>query len=284
MLGKHALNIIEPEMKVLELCEKLENLILSLGAKPAFPVNVSINDVAAHYTAKINDDLVIPRDGVIKIDVGAHIDGYIADAAITINFNPVYDRLVKASLKALEEVSKTLKPGKTLGEIGQVIEKTIKSYGFKPIENLTGHLVKRYELHAGKSVPNIDNGDRKRIIEGEVYAIEPFATNGKGYVVDSNEITIYRVLSTKVKDKELIMIMNYIVNEFKTLPFTPRWLIPKFGNQVLVKIQKLHADNKIYGYPVLVEAGRGFVSQFEDTFVITEKDTEQLVNTLELVR
>jgi len=128
-----ALNIVKPGMKVLDLCEDLENYIRSQGAKPAFPVNVSINEVAAHYTAKIDDEYTIPEKSIVKIDVGAHIDGLIVDAAITVSFNPIYDKLLEASMEALKAVKTVLKHGVPIRKIGQVIEKTIKSFGFKPI-------------------------------------------------------------------------------------------------------------------------------------------------------
>ncbi len=283
-----ALNIVKPGIKVLEICEDLENYIRSQGARPAFPVNVSINDVAAHYTAKIDDALTIPEKSVVKIDVGAHIDGLIVDAAVTVSFDPIYENLLKAALEALKTVKHVLKHGVPVRKIGAAIEKTIKSHGFKPIENLTGHLIRRYELHAGKSIPNVDNGDDRHVIEGEIYAIEPFATNGSGIVVDYPTYTIFRLQITSAKQlkkaqKKYGNIINDIIQVNDHLPFTPRWLKDKYSN-ILEIVDTLVRDNILYAYPMLVEERHGYVSQFEDTFIVGSESSEELAHTLDLFR
>ncbi|NPA71040.1 MAG: type II methionyl aminopeptidase [Crenarchaeota archaeon] len=283
-----ALNIVRPGMKVLDLCEDLENYIRGQGARPAFPVNVSINDVAAHYTAKIDDDLTIPEKSVVKIDVGAHIDGLIVDAAVTVSFDPIYENLLKAALEALKTVKHVLKHGVPVRKIGAAIEKTIKAHGFKPIENLTGHLIKRYELHAGKSIPNVDNGDERHVIEGEIYAIEPFATNGAGVVIDYPVFTIYRLQITSAKQLKKVQkkygnIINDIIEVNDHLPFTPRWLKDKYTN-ILELINKLVDENILYAYPMLVEEKHGYVSQFEDTFIVKSDGCEELAHTLDLFK
>lgn len=283
-----ALNIVRPGMKVLDLCEDLENYIRCQGARPAFPVNVSINDVAAHYTAKIDDDLTIPEKSVVKIDVGAHIDGLIVDAAVTVSFDPIYENLLKAALEALKTVKHVLKHGVPVRKIGAAIEKTIKAHGFKPIENLTGHLIKRYELHAGKSIPNVDNGDERHVIEGEIYAIEPFATNGAGVVIDYPVFTIYRLQITSAKQLKKVQkkygnIINDIIEVNDHLPFTPRWLKDKYTN-ILELINKLVDENILYAYPMLVEEKHGYVSQFEDTFIVKSDGCEELAHTLDLFK
>ncbi|MFB6470389.1 MAG: type II methionyl aminopeptidase [Vulcanisaeta sp. AZ3] len=280
----YALSIVEPGMPIIELCEKVENRIRQGGAKPAFPVNVSINEVAAHYTATVGDKSIIPRGSLVKIDLGAHIDGYIVDTAITVSFNPLYNQLIKAAAKALEAAQLTMKPGITVSSVGVQIERAIKSFGFKPIENLSGHLIKKYELHAGKSIPNYDNGDRQKILNGEVYAVEPFSTNGAGYVDDDPRVTIYRLLkSPRVKDPHYD-VLSYINNEIGPLPFTPRWLVQRFGDGVGDLINELSDKGYVYGYPVLIEHGRGLVAQVEDTFIITEDGAIPVVNILSLLK
>ncbi|WP_238375064.1 type II methionyl aminopeptidase [Vulcanisaeta thermophila] len=280
----YAMSIVEPGMPILELCERVEDRIRQGGAKPAFPLNVSINEVAAHYTAVVNDKSVIPRNSVVKIDLGAHIDGYIVDAAVTVTFNPMYNQLIKAAAKALETAQLVIKPGVNLGFVGSNIERAIKSFGFKPIENLTGHLIRRYELHAGKSVPNYDNGDKQRILEGEVYAVEPFATNGAGYVVDGNQVTIFRLIKNPRPRDPHYEVLSRINSEIGPLPFTPRWLVPWFGDGVVNVVNELSARGYLYGYPVLIERGKGLVAQVEDTFIVTRDGAVPVVNVLSLIR
>ncbi len=280
---RYALKIVRPGLSVLELCESLEQRIRNLGAKPAFPANICINDIAAHYTALIDDNTVIEENSVVKIDIGTHIDGYIVDAALTVSFSPLYDNLLKSSLAALKVVRDVLRPGITLGKLGHYIERAIRAYGFKPIENLTGHLIRRYELHAGKSVPNVDNGDSRVVLEGEIYAIEPFATDGEGLVMDSPKVTIFRLLPVPKKkiSKDARSIVTVIEQECDNLPFTFRWFKDKIDVSTAIEI--LRRNKVLYEYPVLIEKGHGMVAQFEDTFIVTATGAEPLARTLDIV-
>jgi len=169
----------------LELAIKVEEFIKK-RAKLAFPVNVSIHNVAAHFSPIEPIEMY----GVVKIDLGANVDGYLSDTAFSCDLDGNYEELVEASKKALENASKIMRYGVTLSEIGKTIEETIKSYGFNPIKNLTGHSIEYNQLHGGLYIPNYDNGDKTIIKEG-LYAIEPFATMGKGYVRNGPPSNIY---------------------------------------------------------------------------------------------
>ena len=282
---KRVLNRVQPGVSILELCEYIEGEIRANGAQPAFPANIDVNEVAAHYTARIGDDSTIPPNSVVKIDLGAHVDGYIVDAAVTIYFNQAYSMLVKAAREALMNAIGSVKAGVEVSKIGSVVDRTISSYGFKPIKNLTGHLITRYNLHAGKSVPNYDDGSRVRMVEGEVYAIEPFATNGRGLVYDGNVVTIYRLVKTSPKGlpREAKEAVEYIYANFNVLPFTPRWLVRRFGGEAARIINTLANSNVLYQYPILIEGGGGFVAQFEDTVIVHKDGAEPLVGVLDIV-
>ncbi len=275
---EYAKTIVKPGVKASEVCEALEKLIVELGGSPAFPCNFSLNDVAAHYTPGLDDDLVVPEGAVVKVDVGVHVDGFIADTAVTIDLSGNYGKLLEASLRALEAAISKVKPYVSLYEIGRTIELEIKSLGFKPIKNLSGHNILRYLVHGGLSIPNY--GDRSqhsiRIPPGSIIALEPFATNGKGLVVDKQVVNIYSYTGRKPKialtDQES-KLLEAIVNRYKTLPFTPRWLKDQFNIEDLKQtVRSLHAKGVLHGYPVLVEAGGGMVAQFEHTLYISDSD------------
>jgi len=275
---KYALDLAQPGVPVLELCKKVEEFIRANGAKPAFPVNVSINEVAAHYTAKRRDALEIPKSGLVKIDVGAHRDGYIVDAAVSIAFGSAFESLVKAARGALEAALSLAKPGVRAWQIGEAVERVAKGYGFRPIYNLTGHKIERYILHAGHVVPNYpDKTASQQLMPGDVYAIEPFVTNGEGQVVDGREVTIFRLL--KMRHKSLQQFIDVVSAEVGPLPFTPRWF-PQLDDSVFTQALKLGV---IHGYEVLVERSRGYVAQFEDTVYIGEEGGVPLARTLELL-
>ncbi len=268
---KYGLDIAEEGMPILELCEKIENYIRSLGGELAFPCNISINDVAAHYTAKVDDDLVIPKKAVVKIDVGVHIEGCIADTAGTKIFDLSLEPLVISVERALSEALKKFRPGQRLDKIGAIIEKNIAEYGLKPISNLTGHMINKWTLHAGKIVPNIKCYYPEKIEKYEVYAIEPFSTNGEGKVIESSEAVIFRLTDKKPKDKELRKTYKKLKSAFKSLPFCDRWVL-NVSRKIFDTYNRLKSTKSIFRYPVLIEAGRGLVAQAEHTVIVLDRD------------
>ncbi|RLE64592.1 MAG: type II methionyl aminopeptidase [Thermoprotei archaeon] len=282
---KLALDLVEPEEPVLDLCQRIEEFILNNGGKPAFPVNVSINQVAAHYTATIDDDLLIPKKGIVKVDVGVQVDGYIADTAISIPLDSLQDDLVEAAYRALLAAINVTKPGESLSFIGATIEKTIKAFGLKPIRNLSGHKIDRYTLHAGKSIPNIRAG-WGTVKKGEVFAIEPFTTNGAGVVEEGVTVTIFRLRSVKRirKRSDLNALVEKLWTRYRGLPFAKRWLlefIPK--EDIENTLYELSRHKLIDSYPILIEQGGGLVAQMEDTVILyDENETINLTNSIKL--
>lgn len=277
---KYALSIVEPGVPIIDVCERLESYIVSLGGRPAFPCNVSVNDVAAHYTSPLNDVSVIPEDSLVKVDVGVHVDGYIADAAITICFNSSFIDLVEASRVALERAVEVIKPGVYIRQVSRIIESTIKSFGFKPIRNLSGHLMKRYLLHGGKSVPNVSSSYDEVFVEGEVYAIEPFASNGAGYVEDANEVYIYSFSKMKGFESSFEKkVLKKIRSRFRGLPFSERWLVDFVPPQRIRPLLKKMVDKgAVHSYPVLRDAGGGMVSQAEHTIIVLRDGAKIVTN------
>jgi len=272
-----ALSIVREGVSLIEVCNLLEGLILDEGAKPAFPCNICINDVAAHYTPTIGDTSIIPPKSLVKIDIGVCVDGYIADTAITISLDTSLQPMVEAVNTALLEAVKIVKPGVQASTIGGLIQRVITSRGFKPIRNLTGHEIARYNLHAGLSIPNIQTARSGKLQLNHVYAIEPFATtsDGGGEVVSSNTTTIYRLNVEKLKLEKLEeekKLLELIYERFNSLPYTPRW-IPDFERFSRVH-ERIARMGKIYSYPVLVERKGKPVAQAEHTITVTEKGCE----------
>ena len=259
---------------VYEICEHVENEIIKRGAKCAFPVNTSINEVAAHYTAEPNDPLTIKNDDLVKIDLGAQINGYIADTAVTVCYNPEFDNLVQAAELSLSNAMSMIKVGVKSSDVGRTIEKTIKQMGFLPIANLSGHSLDQYTIHAGKSVPNIWSIGSFTFNENQAFACEPFVTTGDGlgFVHEGKIKNIFALSSRKkTKDKEADKMLDYIWQNFNLLPFALRWLTNEWEEKearnlldVLVKKKAVHA------YPVLVEGNGQRVTQAEHTFIPNE--------------
>jgi methionyl aminopeptidase len=267
-------NFVREEMPIIEVCEKAEKTIREKGAKPAFPCNVSINEIAAHYTSPPNDTRRIPKNSIVKIDIGAHVDGYITDTAVTVCFNPEYRSLVEAAEQALKEAIANIRPEISTSKIGATIEKTIKSRGFKPISNLTGHQVGRYLVHAGTSIPNISQLSLAKIKLGGVYAIEPFVTlpDAVGRVENGEEVTIFRfVKSRPLKNPYAKQLLKYVEENFRTLPFTERWLQKVIPREYYSEaFKELLSSKALMGYPIFIEASRKPVAQAEHTVLVME--------------
>ena len=273
-----AKKIAKPDMPLIEIANKVEQFIEKNNAKPAFPINLSCNEVAAHYSPTYNDDKT--AKGLLKIDIGVHVNGFIGDAARSVDLTPeqLYSDMIKANKHALYEAIKKLKHDVKIGVIGSTIQPIAKENNFNVIKNLTGHEIKQYELHAGLDIPNVLMSDVSdvRLRENQVIAIEPFFTKGTGKVKSGDKSCIYQLITDKnailnLRDNKSRKILLFIQNNYNNLPFSSRWLIKKFGMAVKLRLKILESRGILHNFPILVESSNAAVSQFENT-VLIEKD------------
>ena len=257
-----------------EICEYVESEIIKRGAKCAFPVNTSLNEVAAHYTAEPNDPKTVSDSDLVKIDLGAQINGYIADTAVTVNYDPQYDSQVQAAENALQAAMSMIKVGVKSKDVGRKIQNTIMDMGFKPIANLSGHSLDQYTIHAGKTVPNMWSIGSFDFSEDEAYACEPFVTakNGLGFVRNGKIKNIFALASRKrTKDDEADKVQEYIWNNFNMLPFALRWLLKEWEEKEARRLLDILIKKKVVkAYAILVEASGKTVAQAEHTFIPTQ--------------
>ncbi|MFX1408963.1 MAG: type II methionyl aminopeptidase [Promethearchaeota archaeon] len=285
---KLAKEIIHPGASFLEIANKCEEEIIKNGAKLSFPINMSLDEIAAHYSPPIDDDTLVPERGLLKIDLGSHFNGYIADSAFTVNIDgdPKLQNYIDAAEAGLEAAIALFKPGTKLYELGGAIEDKIKSYDLKPIRNLGGHELKQYNLHAGPFIPNYMEKSHNQILKpGDAFACEPFATSGEGLVENGDKAFIYRFVKKLTKNipYDLKNYMNKIENNFRRLPFSPRWiennnLIPK--KRIMRIIDDFLRKKILDNYPILLERARKPVAQQEHTIVI-DKEGNTIVTTKE---
>ena len=270
-----ARSIVREGERVFEAGRTIEKEITDNGGKCAFPVNLSFDFEAAHDTPSANDERVFGRE-VVKVDIGVHVEGCIIDSGFTIDLSGENGALVEASQQALADALSVMKAGARARDVGAVIQKTIESRGFEPVENLSGHLLEPFNLHAGIEVPNVAKGGDHVFEEGEVFAVEPFASTGAGYVVDSpNPAEIFSIVELKnVRMQSSREFLRKVFESHNILPFAKRWFalekMLEFNLRDLVKQGVLHA------YPVLVDEKKGLVSQAESTVVI-EKDSVKVL-------
>ncbi|MBW2976938.1 type II methionyl aminopeptidase [Candidatus Woesearchaeota archaeon] len=261
--------LVKKDSSLLEVVDKIEEKILDLGGKLAFPAQISCNHLAAHYCPDEEDKTVFSEQ-VVCLDVGVHIGGFIGDTAATVDLSGKHGDLVKASKEALENAISSIKAGVMLGEIGKTIQDTIQKYGFSPVRNLSGHGLGEYSQHTKPSIPNFDNGDKTKIEKGMVFAVEPFASTGTGIVQDSGAATVF---SLENKKPVRNMITRQVLGEIESyngLPFTTRWLTGKFGAKAKFALREMEQLGMLHSYPPLADKGKGLVSQAEHSILVDD--------------
>lgn len=276
---KDAPKLVLPGESLLDIAESLEKMIVDAGGRPGFPCNISINDIAAHFTPEADNTIIIGETDLVKIDIGAQIDGCIGDTAVTIDLSGEQGKLCEASEAALNAAIAFMKPGVKVGDIGGEIEREITSRGFRPIENLTGHKIEPFMLHAGVEIPNLKSSASYELAEGDIFAVEPFASAGSGRVADTAQVEIFSLQATpRLRMKYSRELLEFIAGNYLSLPFAERWLKDVFKSRVTLAsaLRELLNTGTLYPYPVLRDTGRGLVSQKEHTLLI-EHDSAKIL-------
>jgi len=265
-----AAEMIEVGVTQLEVAQYAEDRIDELGGAPAFPVNISVDEEASHATPGRDDETTFGEE-MVCLDIGVHVDGWIADAAVTVDLSG-HPELVEAAEAALDAAVDTVQAGVHTGEVGTAIAAAIDDYEYNPVVNLSGHGLGHYDAHTGPNVPNraVDSGIE--LVVGDVVAIEPFVTDGSGKVREGSKEEIYSMIEEKpVRDRRARQVLETIAEEYRTLPFAARWLD---SERAEMSLRRLKMQDIIRSYPVLKEDDTALVSQAEHTFIVTEDGCE----------
>ncbi|KAM0676905.1 Methionine aminopeptidase 2 [Binucleata daphniae] len=286
---------IKPGCSLFELVNMIEDStrILLKGEYNdgiGFPTGINLNDCAAHFTLNPGDkDIILDKDDVMKVDFGTHVDGFIMDSAFTVAFNPRYENLLKASKEATEAGIKCLGVDVRVCDIGKVISEVMECYEVeidgktlpvKAISNLNGHSIDQYKVHAGITIPNINNGDKTRIQEDSFYAVETFATTGKGYVVNGPNCSHYILeeCDKPIRNENSKLVLNTVKKKLKTLPFCARYIdkMVTLKNGSLPAVRTLSLLKHFDPYPPLYDNTGSYSAQFEHTIYLSETEKEVL--------
>ncbi|MBT4597390.1 MAG: type II methionyl aminopeptidase [Candidatus Diapherotrites archaeon] len=268
---------IKEGKSLLDFANEIEKGIISESCGLAFPINLSLNEEAAHYTPNWDktDDRSLRVSDVLKIDIGVHKDGYICDGAITVNLDNKHAKQIEANELALENSISVAKFGNKIDLIGKAIEDTLKEKGFNPVYNLGGHGLEQYDIHAWPSLPNHDNNSSYELEEGAI-AIEPFASTGDGFISESAQVDIFSLNEGKnvrnIHGRKLLA----IAKTYKGLPFAERWLKTKSDLddfQFNLGLRELMKTDVFKTYPGLKETQRHIVTQVEKSLLILEDKT-----------
>ncbi|KAA9398845.1 type II methionyl aminopeptidase [Haloarcula sp. CBA1130] len=261
---------VEVGVSHLEIAQWAEDKIRELGGKPAFPVNISIDEEAAHATPERDDDATFGEE-MVNLDIGVHVDGWLADTAVTVDLSG-QDELAEAPAEALDAALDVAGPGVDVGQIGAAVEDVIEGYGYNPVVNLTGHGLGHWEQHTQPNIPNREVAQGATLDVGDVVAIEPFATDGRGKVQEGADEEIFALeREGSVRNRQARQVLEQITEEYRTLPFAARWLDSPRAEMAL---RRLKQQDIVHGYPVLKEQDGAYVSQKEHTVIITEDGCE----------
>ncbi len=227
-----ALAAIEPGISTGELDAIARDALASHGAVSApilaydFPGHtcISVNDAAAHGIPSM--ERVLVTGDVVNIDVSAELGGYWADtgaSAAVGEATPLVERLLKATKLAQADAMALAKAGRPIRLMGRAVQKRAREYGFTVLENLNGHGVGRF-IHEPPEVPSVEHrGDRARLVEGMVIAIEPFLSLSATHAVqDDDGWTLRTNDASLVAQFEHTIIVNKGEPTILTLPaFVP---------------------------------------------------------------
>ena len=262
---------VEPGVTHLEVAEFAEEQIYAADAEPAFPANISIDEEASHATPARDDETEFHEGELVCLDVGVHVDGWIADAAISVDLGE-HTELIEAAEEALDAAIEVAGPGVHTGEIGAEIQDVIEAYGYNPVVNLSGHGLGEYDAHTGPTVPNrgVETGVELEV--GDVIAIEPFATDGRGTVSEGQKTEIYSLRQERsVRNRSARQLLEEIIERYDRLPFAARWFE---GGRTDMTLNRLTQQNILESYPVLKGEAGTTISQAEHTMIVTEDGVE----------
>lgn len=272
LIRKEVSEIPKVGVDITEIIDYVEKRIFDEGYLPAFPCTVSVNEVAAHYTV-FNEGHVLQKGDLIKIDFGISHEGYITDNAFTIEVESnEHEKLMAANKEALDAVMDNIKIGTTMSELGKLVHDVAKKHGFETIQNLSGHQIARYKLHAGLNVPSYENNDLRAVTENMEFAVEPFFTYGEPKVKNCGPSNILHLINDKpVRDPIAKKILAHIREKYPKLPFSKRWLLDTFEKRkVLYALRVLKAHNIVYEYEALATVDGSMVTQYEDAVVFVD--------------
>ncbi len=270
---QHLKGMAKPGVKALDLCETADKMIADAGMETAFPLNVAVNNHAAHYTSPWEDEMVLQEGDVVKLDCGVQYEGFIADTALTVAFDDVHNDLIKASKEATETAVKVIRVGGYTGKLGDLIENIIEGYGFSTVKELSGHLLLPYKVHGPKSIPNVAGRKGNLVLQDEAFAIETFATTGAGEShQDRTKLYIIRLAEGRfpLRTAAAKEIRKLLERDYHRLPVATRWIYKAVGPaKAKMGLRELMNVGALYQYHVLSDSPDSFVSQHEHTVYMT---------------
>jgi methionyl aminopeptidase len=273
-----ARDAIRPGVRVRDVLEAIEARIRERGAAPGFPAQSSRNHIAAHYCSPPGDETVYAEGDCVKVDIGVHVDGYVADTAATVDLSGDgrWAALIRASADALAAAIATVADEVPVGELGAAIERTILAAGFNPVRNLTGHGLGRWKVHTPPQIPNQSERGGARLRKGMVFAIEPFACTGKGYIKERGRAEVFMMTRPPLRAKGLDRGVLREIEAWRGLPIARRYFREHDPQALEQTLSALARQGALMRYPPLVEDEDVMVAQTEHSIYLGPEGVEVL--------
>jgi len=269
---------IRPGVTIRSVLETVESKIRERGAAPGFPAQSSRNSVAAHYCSSPADDQRYEEGDCVKVDIGVHVDGYVADTAASVDLSA--DRrwtpLIESARNALGAAILAVRDGVPVGDVGAAIERTIVKAGFQPVRNLTGHGLGRWKVHTAPQIPNYAERGGGSLKQGMVFAIEPFASTGRGYIREAGKAEVFMLVRPPSKAKGLDRGVLDAIESWRGLPIARRYFTHLDQVAVEDTLGKLTRQGSLVRYPPLVEDDGVMVAQYEHSIYLGPEGVEVL--------
>ncbi len=273
----YAREMIKPGMKLIDIARSIDDKIIELGGELGFPVNLSVNEIAAHYTPSPGDEQI--AEGLLKLDVGVSINGYFADTAISFDLTEDgrYKNMIEMNEAVQKKIMETVYPGMKVNEVGDAVSSVLEKWNedngttFSVIQELSGHEIGQNKIHAGISISNYRN-ENETVLNETAFAVEPFITTGSGHIYSGAGGGIFSLKSDEpIRDKDAREVVKYIKETFKGRPFCMRWLERAGFKKLKFIFSMLTKRGVFYEYPLLIEKTKNPVSQIEHTYVLSDE-------------
>ncbi|WOL04820.1 hypothetical protein Cni_G13542 [Canna indica] len=291
----------KPKAKIVDLCEKgdsfireqtgnmYKNVKKKIERGVAFPTCISVNNTVCHFSPLGNDEIVLEENDIVKIDMGCHIDGFIAVVAHThvIQEGPVTGRaadVIAAANTAAEVALRLVRPGRKNKDVTEAIQKVAAAYDCKIVEGVLSHQLKQFVIDGNKVILSVGSPetrvDEVEFEENEVYAIDIVTSTGEGKpkLLDEKQTTIYKRAVDKnyhLKMKSSRFIFSEISQKFPIMPFTARALEEKRARLGLVECVN---HDLLQPYPVLHEKPGDLVAHIKFTVLLMPNGSDKITS------
>lgn len=260
----------------------------------AFPTCVSPNSVVGHLSPAADDALVLKAGDVVKVDLGAHIDGYIATQASTRVVGGALDApatgpaadVIAAARTAFDAAVRLMRPGKRVSDVSDVLAKCVEPFGCTLVEGVMSHQIKRHVIDGNKAVLNRPSPEHRvedaEFEAGEVYAVDVVVSTGEGHarVKDERETSVFKRavdVEYRCKLKAARAVLHGVSKASPTMLFTTRRLKevaaegggePLTDAQLRMGLTECLTHGLLHAYPVLHEKPGALVAQFKGTVLL----------------